>query len=611
MERLTEHTAGGRPAVTEDRLQTRAAASRAVAIDGGPGPLTAMDALLFATTPAVEGGAAALLPIMETTALGRLLEQLESLGVERAWVVTRPDWRRMIEAVTAEAGLQVTVVEADDLSGDLRTTAEIASEVRGPLVAGSAHIVTHREALVGLLADPRPGSGVLASGLAFREHWSFFVRSTRRRLVSAASPYHRVTRPTGFFLGLMKLDARERDVLAASAQEIADLAVEPRPERWMQELERKTGDWRLYLWREAVEAETGVRPDLADSPDPASFSLDHAAEAAVALRRRVSAGDPLPLLLVGLVRTGAELFPSDLRRFFYAAPLSGRAAALATDGLRSSDEDRALLDSAVKANDGFFTTFFVSPYSKYLARFAARRGRTPNQITTASLVLGVLAASSFAVGNRAALIVGAVLLQMSFTVDCVDGQLARYTRSFSNLGAWLDSVFDRTKEYLVYAGLAVGSLRGFDDDVWILAAAALTLQTVRHVSDFSFASAQRANAVATPPPLIEPEDSLAAAATRGAADLADAPLNRRLVHSAGRAARAFRRTSPVRWVTRILALPIGERFALISLTAAIATPRVTFTALLVWGALGATYAFTRRILITYAVTQRLHHALTR
>src|SRR3954453_11521062 len=114
------------------------------------------------------------------------------------------------------------------------------------------------------------------------------------------------------------------------------------------------------------------------------------------------------------------------------------------------EEAAALLKSAVKASDGFFTTFFVSPYSKYIARWCARRGFTPNQITTVSLLIGLAAAVAFATGERAGLIAGAVLLQLAFTTDCVDGQLARYTRTFSKLGAWLDSVFDRSKEYLAF-----------------------------------------------------------------------------------------------------------------------------------------------------------------
>ena len=136
----------------------------------------------------------------------------------------------------------------------------------------------------------------------------------------------------------------------------------------------------------------------------------------------------------------------------------------------------------MKSTDGFFTTFLVSPYSKYIARWAARRGWTPNFVTCLSMLVGVLAAVAFATGDRWGLVLGAVLLQAAFTLDCVDGQLARYTRTFTPLGAWLDSIFDRGKEYVVYAGLAFGA----GDDVWLLAAAALALQTTRHAGDFAF-----------------------------------------------------------------------------------------------------------------------------
>ena len=225
---------------------------------------------------------------------------------------------------------------------------------------------------------------------------------------------------------------------------------------------------------------------------------------------------------------------------------------------------RAPLDSAVKEEDSPFTTYLVSPYSRYVARFAARRGWTPNAVSVVSLAIGLTAAAAFATGSRAGLIAGAVLLQVSFTADCVDGQLARYSGTSSNLGAYLDSMFDRMKEYVVYAALAVGSVRGLDDDVWLLAAAALALQTYRHFTDFAFAASQPALAVGA--------DSYAAAF--GA--------------------------SPGSWVRTanwLIRLPIGERLALISLTAAVFSPRVTFVALLVWGAVGAAYALAVRLVI--------------
>jgi phosphatidylglycerophosphate synthase len=221
-------------------------------------------------------------------------------------------------------------------------------------------------------------------------------------------------------------------------------------------------------------------------------------------------------------------------------------------------EDDARLCAAVKVNDGFFTTFFVSSYSPHVVRAAARLGLTPNQITVASMLLGVLAAAGFATGERWGLIAGAILLQLAFLTDCVDGQLARYTQTFSAMGAWLDAVFDRTKEYLVYAGLAIGAART-GDAVWLLAAAAMGLQTARHAMDFSFSGTHDAS-------------------------------------TAGVLAVARRHdTGPLSWAKKMVVFPIGERFATISITAAVWSAHTTFVVLLVWGTIAGLYGLAGRL----------------
>jgi hypothetical protein len=60
------------------------------------------------------------------------------------------------------------------------------------------------------------------------------------------------------------------------------------------------------------------------------------------------------------------------------------------------------------------------------------------------------------------------------------------------------------------------------------------------------------------------------------------------------------RVPGVVWAKRIIVLPIGERFALISLTAALGSPRLTFIALLVWGGIAALYAVPGRVLRSVA-----------
>jgi hypothetical protein len=60
--------------------------------------------------------------------------------------------------------------------------------------------------------------------------------------------------------------------------------------------------------------------------------------------------------------------------------------------------------------------------------------------------------------------------------------------------------------------------------------------------------------------------------------------------------RKLDRMPGVRWVKRVVAFPIGERFAVISLTAALFTPRTTFIVVLAWGTFALIYSLAGRLL---------------
>ncbi|MER7340113.1 DUF5941 domain-containing protein [Streptomyces sp. NPDC000075] len=243
-----------------------------------------------------------------------------------------------------------------------------------------------------------------------------------------------------------------------------------------------------------------------------------------------------------------------------------RAEALAA--VAAVDDEAVRLRTAVKSRDGFFTTFFISPYSRYIARWCARRGLTPNQVTTASLLTALIAAGCAATGERWGYVTAGVLLLVSFVLDCTDGQLARYSLQYSTLGAWLDATFDRAKEYSFYAGLALGAARG-GDDVWALALGSMILMTCRHVVDFSF---NEANLDAT-------------AVGKSVTGSPTAALSTRL-DSVGWTV----------WVRRMIILPIGERWAMIAVLTAATTPRIVFYALLIGCAFGALYTTAGRVL---------------
>ncbi|MEU6005263.1 DUF5941 domain-containing protein [Streptomyces sp. NPDC047453] len=290
-----------------------------------------------------------------------------------------------------------------------------------------------------------------------------------------------------------------------------------------------------------------------------------------AMARENSAGGSTAVAVAGLADRISEALDADgsevhrpvLGTLVAAVPEDPQTRNEARQAVAAVDDEAVRLKSAVKARDGFFTTFCISPYSRYVARWCARRGLTPNQVTTASLLTALIAASCAATGTRGGFVAAGVLLIASFVLDCADGQLARYSLQYSTLGAWLDATFDRAKEYAYYAGLALGAARG-GDDVWALALGAMILQTCRHVVDFSFNEANH-DATANTSPTAALSDKL---------------------DSVGWTV----------WVRRMIVLPIGERWAMIAVLTAVTTPRITFYVLLAGCALAATYTTAGRVL---------------
>lgn len=99
-----------------------------------------------------------------------------------------------------------------------------------------------------------------------------------------------------------------------------------------------------------------------------------------------------------------------------------------------------------KARDAWWTVLLVDPLASRLVKFTANRTRiTPNQLTVGALILGLGAAACFAVASWPWLLAGALLYHLSFTLDCMDGKIARLKGTGSVFGAWLDYIFDRVR----------------------------------------------------------------------------------------------------------------------------------------------------------------------
>ncbi|MCD5315290.1 CDP-alcohol phosphatidyltransferase family protein [Kineosporia babensis] len=303
-----------------------------------------------------------------------------------------------------------------------------------------------------------------------------------------------------------------------------------------------------------------LRIDAADRP------------AAAGVVHELDPGAPESLLLE-LVRrlpaAGVTVKPVPIGGYVWARPSGPGESATAELALIELPERRVRLREAARGGDGFFSTFVLRKLSWRLTGVAERLGLTPNQVTAISFVIGLAAAALIATGDRLPAVIGAVLLQLCVVIDCVDGELARYRRRFSRFGAWLDASTDRIKEFAVIFGLAVaGAQAGLD--LWPLAALAIGVQTFRSLADLSWSLRRQQ----LDPPVV-PVPQWQASATR--VRIPQGYVSATDTHGVGG------------WLKRIGHFPIAERFLVISLGAALLTPRVTLIVLCAGGLAAGVY----------------------
>jgi phosphatidylglycerophosphate synthase len=506
--------------------------------------------LLFATQAAPDGTPTALLRVGEATVVDRLAAQFRALDEVDITVIARPGWADTLRAAGHSA------VESEDVAGDLAVIGAAVSATDSSVVLAAADLVAHATAIASF-AGPRMRRTVAAvqtAGSLTAGAYGEPVLRERDMVVSVGTNQREVTRPNAVFRALVTVSATDRP--------------------------------RLH------EACAALRTEAIDSGR--DLDADAGTYGAVGLA------------LLGLVRTGVVVATYNPRLFVCHRVDSVAAAAAAGAALAAVDEPAAAVRMGVKEDDEFLATYLVHSYTPRLVAFFARRGITPNQVTWMSIAVGLVAAAVFAIGVRWLDIVGAVLLYASFILDCNDGSLARYTGNFSRYGGWLDMIADRAKEYIVFAGVAIGGVRMHEPAVWGLALAAIVAQTVRHMVDTWYGALQDTATRALPVvPLGSRLDTLGLrAAASGAPSGGDATGTGTGTVGASAGAKLGqlsvaahgRYRSPAYWLKRSVVLPIGDRWLLMALAIAIGGPRVMFIVLLVAIALAFAYVLAGRTL---------------
>lgn len=105
-----------------------------------------------------------------------------------------------------------------------------------------------------------------------------------------------------------------------------------------------------------------------------------------------------------------------------------------------------------------------------IALAMGRLGLTPDMLTLIGFAITVTGAGLVALERFT---IGGIVVFIGGAFDMFDGTLARATGKVSRLGAFMDSVFDRWGEVIVYTGIIIGGELGGHTRVPILAAIAM------------------------------------------------------------------------------------------------------------------------------------------
>ncbi|MCA9596514.1 MAG: CDP-alcohol phosphatidyltransferase family protein [Myxococcales bacterium] len=151
-----------------------------------------------------------------------------------------------------------------------------------------------------------------------------------------------------------------------------------------------------------------------------------------------------------------------------------------------------------KRPDLFWNTYVCRPLAAVVVVAVRNTRVTPNQITLSALWVASAAAAMFvAVPGYWGLLLGAIVFELSYVLDCADGMLARLRGVQSQGGHLLDFLMDEIKAFILLAAVAVRLWREHGQVVYLLLGLGglVVLSTGIAITTF-----QRRPEIAGPPP---------------------------------------------------------------------------------------------------------------
>jgi phosphatidylglycerophosphate synthase len=126
--------------------------------------------------------------------------------------------------------------------------------------------------------------------------------------------------------------------------------------------------------------------------------------------------------------------------------------------------------SKKKKDINWFTEWVCRPPAALVVYLLKDTRVTPNQVTFLSLLVAAVSGAMMVfLPGHLWLVAAIILFELSFVLDCADGQLARVRGTTSRLGHLLDFLMDEIKAMLILGCVTVRLWRGADEPLYLLA----------------------------------------------------------------------------------------------------------------------------------------------
>ena len=114
---------------------------------------------------------------------------------------------------------------------------------------------------------------------------------------------------------------------------------------------------------------------------------------------------------------------------------------------------RRMLKSDEYYSDELINIYVLRPIAAAIVWLLYPTRVTPNHVTLAAILIGMVSAYAYALNTTASIAIGGILIVLKDILDDADGQLARAKELYSRRGRFLDSVGDFVVNLAVFAAM--------------------------------------------------------------------------------------------------------------------------------------------------------------